>query len=232
MIDTWRLDPTDENLSALWGHLCHQGTVYSASFAAIPLLLAASTGISHRSRRDMLLLIAGILASPDIASGDGPDVEMSAALPSLESETLGHLHRENVDEVEAIYLLQAAAAFRGDRFWGTLFSQLASEEFSARCSLCAAELYFAFTKSECFCSAGDWVRNPLIKRNPVAPAAEVTAPQELVAIASQAKRYEWPEITDKVRYIVGASTCPACSMPISVLDSIRNWADDLFQRHY
>src|SRR5882724_4754888 len=65
LIETWRKSSSDRLLSELWGRLCHQGTVYPASFAAIPLLLDASRDAEVKMKREALVLIAGILASND-----------------------------------------------------------------------------------------------------------------------------------------------------------------------
>jgi hypothetical protein len=229
LIQIWRADPSEEHLQNLWSHLCHQGSVYSASFAAVPLLLQAAHDRSPKLRRDMLLLVAAILASPDVRSGDG-DVggEVLRLLPALEAQALEHLADEEIDEVEAIYLLQAAAAFRGDKFWGSTFDRLAGSEFSGRCPACDAHLQFAIGGYGYFCTAGDWVRDPTAPRNPIVPANGVEAPAELATIALQALEHGRSDISEKVRYIVGLANCTACGETISVLASIQLWAGNLF----
>ncbi|AWH44002.1 hypothetical protein [Stenotrophomonas sp. ZAC14A_NAIMI4_1] len=50
------MDPQhQQDWNDIWSHLCHQGTVYSASHAALPVLLsiARQTGRSDRCRMAM-----------------------------------------------------------------------------------------------------------------------------------------------------------------------------------
>jgi hypothetical protein len=50
----------------LWSRLCHQGTVYSASFAALPSLEAAARRWPAEHRLPALALGASIVAATDV----------------------------------------------------------------------------------------------------------------------------------------------------------------------
>src|SRR5690349_6630978 len=62
-----RLVPAAEGAvwSDLWSRLCHQGTVYSASFAALPALARAARSWPPDRREAALALAGAIVASND-----------------------------------------------------------------------------------------------------------------------------------------------------------------------
>lgn len=57
----------------LWSLLCHQGTVYSASFAALPALLEAAERWNPRDRAQAITLASSILAYDDVYGGRRED---------------------------------------------------------------------------------------------------------------------------------------------------------------
>ncbi len=126
LIDDWVSSPTEAKLSDLWGRLCHQGSVYSASFAAIPLLHRALPALPPSERRNALMLIGAILSSWDRRGGAVPDEAVLGLVPDLAECTEASLDDQGVDESEFPYLLQAAAAFRGEALWGRVLDHLAT----------------------------------------------------------------------------------------------------------
>jgi hypothetical protein len=56
----------------LWSRLCHQGTVYSASYAAVPTLARMSLQHTPSGYIAALQLAAAIIASNDGPSAAGP----------------------------------------------------------------------------------------------------------------------------------------------------------------
>ncbi len=57
-------DPSDrEALDEAWGSLCHQGTIYTASIAAVPHLVSLATNMALRARLGPLVLVGAIAES-------------------------------------------------------------------------------------------------------------------------------------------------------------------------
>ncbi len=69
-----RAAPSDGNSEpwrSLWSSLCHQGTVYTASYASVPHIAAAAARRDPKDRLDHLVLIASIAVGrrrPDAAA--------------------------------------------------------------------------------------------------------------------------------------------------------------------
>jgi len=59
-------NPHDEIWGQLWSRLCHQGSVYSASFAALPTLLTMAGSWVPTARLMPLTLAAAIIGSQDL----------------------------------------------------------------------------------------------------------------------------------------------------------------------
>src|SRR5574341_1296043 len=76
-------DPKDGAWDDLWSRLCHQGTAYSASFAALPKLLAIASGWQPRQRPMILSLAAAIVSAEDVV-GDREALTRDLA-PTVES---------------------------------------------------------------------------------------------------------------------------------------------------
>src|SRR5262245_34744030 len=134
-------EPEAEVWEELWSRLCHQCTVYSASFAALPALAAAAAQWRPGERLMVLSLAAAILASDDV-QGDreaflNPVREMVPRLQYLARESLSH---PGWSRTEFIYLLQAARAFDGDHFWGQRLESLIHGEFGGACPNCSEDL--------------------------------------------------------------------------------------------
>ena len=68
--DTRRGHITDSTWFRLWSALCHQGDVYSASYAAVPHVVGLAELPAYRSNYDPLLLASNIEASR--LEGRGP----------------------------------------------------------------------------------------------------------------------------------------------------------------
>src|SRR5262245_57361628 len=95
----------------LWSRLVHQGTVYSASFAALPELLDRARRWSPRDRAMILPLAAAIIASDDVKGsrdelmrGLAPTVDGLLELARESSATIG------LPTNDFIYLTQALLA--------------------------------------------------------------------------------------------------------------------------
>lgn len=82
-------DPNAEVWGELWSRLCHQGSVYSASFPALPFLLDAASKWRPEARVAPLSLAGAVVASDD----HRPRVHDTAAFRA----TIDALHRVVLD---------------------------------------------------------------------------------------------------------------------------------------
>lgn len=142
LLDQLSPDPHAEVWGDLWSRICHQGTVYSASFASLPSLLTAAEQWSPSQRIYALVLAGCILASDDVSGGSREEFLQPVAwvVPRFRDLCQVSLAEARLDKTEFIWLLQAARSFEGDRFWGQKLNHLADGEFWGNCPLCNSEI--------------------------------------------------------------------------------------------
>jgi hypothetical protein len=109
-------DPQAEPYFSLWSALCHQGTVYPASFAAMPHLVAA---LGHRPERAPWTLFS-LVGAIEAARAQIDDVEFPADLAAPYFEALQKLPAiamraasEPWDELRCRAILGSVAAAKG-----------------------------------------------------------------------------------------------------------------------
>lgn len=206
LIDDWVSTQSEAKSLELWGNLCHQGSVYPASFAAIPLLHQALPNLAPIARRNALILIGAIFASVDRRGGAAPDEPVLALIPALGKVAESSLSDADVDEAEFPYLLQACAAFRGERLWGRILDHLATEEFIGVCSECNGALFLAMGSEGYFASADDYARGPTAKRIPILPASPDAMPEAGAWLHRQAVEHSKNVTASGVSHIFGSTT--------------------------
>jgi hypothetical protein len=129
-----------EALDAVFGSVCHQGSVYPASFAALPhLVSAAQEQPEAEFRAQLLILVGSIRASSDYRGDSSPAADIleayEAAVPIGLDAAVATL-REPLDVDTAIYLLEAAAALKGYTGLGRVLSGFSGREFAPTCPGC------------------------------------------------------------------------------------------------
>lgn len=225
-------DPNANVWGELWGLLYHQGTVHSASFAALPSLLAAAERWKPRDRAQVIALAASILASDEVCGGRRDDFVRPV---EWVRQRFQEACREALAETELprhdfIYLLQSARSFEGDRFWGQELGHLADGEFPGRCPCCGVDLYIVIGECGIFTTAEEWVARsgkPGMVR--VRPEVKCTAiqpdkgaiPEIGQWLLDRAQAARQVDVAEWIRYIFGSSECPACNQRFQVIDAIR-----------
>jgi hypothetical protein len=110
-------DPADEVWGELWSRICHQGSVYSASFAALPALADVAARWHPKQRVEPLALAGCILASTgsrDLVEGFFR--EHRSVVRRFQELCQESLAQRGTPQADFIYLLQAARSFDGDQF--------------------------------------------------------------------------------------------------------------------
>jgi hypothetical protein len=194
----------------LWSRICHQGTVYSASFAALPELVEVAAQWPPRERLMPVTLAGRILASND---GGAAQLFSDAALTE-HGEILTTLTHETVvswdwDNDQFVYLLAALLAFAGQRFWSRELERLADGDLNFQCPHCNAELFVVIGRDGIFTSAGEWVNHSTSKRGAIFPATEpARGVQEKIFNVATTTRHD--EVATWLLALFGSSECPEC----------------------
>ncbi|MFD7075842.1 hypothetical protein ACFV9G_16660, partial [Nocardioides sp. NPDC059952] len=130
--------------NAVWSHLCHQGTVYSASYAAVPLLADMCSRQPVRGVMPAVLLASSILASTDGPTNPADVRETYASeisvLHTAAEASLGMAE----DDTEFIYGLETLAALEDLGVWQRTLGYYAAGEAPLECRACGAELLLLF----------------------------------------------------------------------------------------
>lgn len=130
---------TDEPWFTLWSSLCHQGSVYTGSFAAVPYLLDIAQSKEPKYQLKFIDLIASIHCFRTAKGQDNIPEQLieSYNLAVEESLKLSYeLIKLPLSEPEALKsLLAAIATFKGDNELGAMLYWLENE---IECDSCEA----------------------------------------------------------------------------------------------
>ncbi|MCX4745064.1 hypothetical protein OG455_05915 [Kitasatospora sp. NBC_01287] len=221
LLDQIEADPSAERWNDLWSALCHQGSVYSASFAAIPRLTTIAAVADPKERLSALHLAAAIVAGADQPHGAG-DVRVKyaqdiAALLRMANEHL----RTSPDRTEYIYLLEALLAFEGVPVWGEdLAWGLVNGEYGVSCPNCETGLFIAIGDYGHFSTSGDYALDDNVEKAPLRPAG----PGDLDGIGQRlhalALTDGQKEVATAVTYLFGSARCTDCGTDFAVADQV------------
>ncbi|MEO8904603.1 MAG: hypothetical protein ABI488_19515 [Polyangiaceae bacterium] len=224
-----RLSTGDETaIEDLSEALCHQGSVFDASFAVVPHLVAIAARFAEPALKANTLVLVGLIASSSNGSSEGafaPDIDAAyrAALPEALKLAVATLQL-NFEPYDAVYLLQTAAWLHGFTTLGRVLSHFLDEEFTIQCPQCKHALYvWPDEEQGGFSTAGeDPLEFPKTLRTPI-----VAGPSS--GTANEA-HYQWllevggesalSVIGSQLPYLFGAGECPVCNAPFSLLDQL------------
>ncbi len=200
--------PWDE----LWGRLCHQGTVYSASYAALPALAQMSAKHAPSGYVAALHLAAAIIASND-GSEDAAVVRRRyehevANLRTIAARNLQHAR----DDTEFVYGLQALMAFEDGGVWQRNLECLADGEASLQCPSCDEDLLLTFESPQPQIVSFSDASLAAAAVTPLEPPA-ATIEGRLLALAQTNNR---TAVAARLPYLFAGSTCPSCHAPFEI----------------
>jgi hypothetical protein len=217
-------DPEDEGWDALWSRLCHQGTVYSASFAALPFLVATMRTWSPEERAMPLSLVAAIVASDDVHGARDECVrDLDSTIAECRDLALESL-ASTLPDTDFIYVAQAVLALEGERLWGRQLDRLVDGEFKGACPSCGKDLFVVVGRHGFFLAAEEWVKQPRAPRNPIKPVE----PADLVGVGAwlrtRAEDAGHRETARSIEHLFGVSTCPSCESIVAIEEALRRTA--------
>lgn len=211
----------------LFGAICHQSTLYSASIAALPhLVRIANTHASATAfRADVLILAGAICESPNL-SDELAKSEYAPAfiaiLPEAEELAMDLLPQMD-DKFNSTYMLCSIASFAGMPTVARVLDGFSSEEFVLECPACEIELYVWLDDQAMFVAAEDPVRNKAAKRIDVQPGPTGESAFEKEFAWLDERMAKSPAIVDFHRllpYLFGEACCPACGQSFELFDEL------------
>ncbi|MFJ8229893.1 hypothetical protein ACIQ9E_08025 [Streptomyces sp. NPDC094448] len=220
-------EPESDLWNDLWSALCHQGSVYSASFAALPWLAGMAENEDRGQAVNALGLAGAIMARAEQPHGAG-DVraQHSAEIATLLASVNRRL-RTATDPTEYIDLLESMLGFEGVAGWSEdLAWGIGNEEYEISCPGCESNLFIALGERGFFCTSEDYaLSDDTIETRPLRP----TRPADLEGIGTRlhgiALNDGRHEVAHVLTYVFGNATCPDCETDFSVADRIgADWA--------
>lgn len=195
----------------LWARLHHQGTVYSASYAALPVLAGISRQHPPSGYVAALQLAAVILASRGPEDHAVVRRRYENDVADLHAAATASLPYAN-DDADFVYGLQALMAFEDGGVWQRNLHCLADGEVEIDCPSCDEHLLVDLDDTQVTVESFLDGSLPATAVTPLAPAA-TTVEGRLLALALGHGR---PGLAEKLPYLFGTATCPRCHTSIDL----------------
>lgn len=199
----------------VWSRLYHQGTVYTASYAALPLLADMAERHPPAGYVAALHLAAAIVASTDGRTDPAlMRQEHAYALRRFHDLALRNLPLAEGD-TEFVYGLQALLAFEDGGVWQRHLSYVADGELPLECPNCGELLILNLDGPEYALAS---YTDGSIPPTPVQPSepTEESVEERMLALSRNLGR---SEVVSKIRYIIGSATCPSCHTIFEIPDT-------------
>ncbi|MGW9032770.1 hypothetical protein ACWGQ5_54400 [Streptomyces sp. NPDC055722] len=188
----------------LWSALCHQGTVYEASYAALPVLADIATGRAPGERKQAVLMAGLIVAEADMAER----ALYASQITELTPAARACLIEVPADEPETfVYLAQSLLALENVPIWSQQL-ELLNEEFEAECSECGALTCVQLGEYADECEA---------ELHPASPD-ELTGIGAL--IYTMARDAGQGQVAQWVTRLFGLATCSECETRFVISESV------------
>lgn len=223
-------NPTATTWSDLWSTLCHQSSVYPASFAAYPYLALVAARLQPGQRGEALLLL-GMIAAGETEGACPTEFrdEFEAAKVEAIDLVLRELEAQPKDVEDTVYLMEAFAGLHGCSI-STHLEGFNDGEFYCECPQCGGQLYL-WPEEGCYrVFAGDPIKpnRDSLPATQVKPAAEspvtelpvkITDGNALVWVTTLARLAGHPGLAERARQAFGDATCPRCAAPFTYLEA-------------
>ena len=208
----------------LWGSLCHQGSVYEASWAAMPVLVDIALDRAPGGPIQAVTM-AGLITTD-------PDEDCHKRYAREIGQLLDVARRMRADPTQDahtfVYLQMAVLAFEGGEVWAEALEGVNSEEYDLECPECEEGLYVAFGSYGIFTSAGDYVTGPGKEntegRTELIPAVPGALDGIGARLHGEAVEFGQTEVATALTYVFGKASCPSCEAVFTVSEEIeKQW---------
>ncbi|GAA4921596.1 hypothetical protein LX16_4910 [Stackebrandtia albiflava] len=211
--------PTDELWDDLWSALCHQGTVYSASYAALHWLTGIAGAPDRRQAVYALALAGAILGSVD-RPVDAGDVRSRYAgqIEILRATASRYMHDAESDG-EYVDLLETLLVCEGAVGWPeSLCRGLQTEEYELDCPGCGTWMFVALGRRGTFTTVEDYALRDDVDSRPLIPASPDALTGVGLRLYRLAVRDERLRLADMLLRAFGEAHCPECDTRFTVSD--------------
>lgn len=225
LLDAVGPDAQDPGWDDLWSRLCHQGSVYSASYAALPALTEMARTWSAADRRMPLHLAGCIVAGTDRPYGEeDPYVAYASQVSDLVRLTEEALADPGLDgsPTEYVDLLGTLLSLQGVEVWGERLDGLNEEEYEVSCPACGAENFVVLGQHGFFSTTDSMYMEPSggTSRMPLRPRAQAALEGLARRLHSRALADGRPDIALKLTYVFGEARCAECKVVFSVDEAV------------
>ncbi|MEU6793099.1 hypothetical protein ABZ907_15490 [Nonomuraea wenchangensis] len=211
----------------LWSSLCHQGTVYPASFAALPVLADVASGRLPGDQRSAISLAGRIVAEEtQLHQSEYCRERYPAEIDELHRIVQHHLTEEpfDGDAHDYLYPLEDLLAFEGVAVWSECLLPNLHDVICPSCSECLEiDLYHSPHPGTRRRDPHESVRK-LNFKGPSLTGIRPADPADLQPLASRlyhmAVKAGQTVAAEHLTYLFGRTTCPACAMDFSVPEQI------------
>jgi predicted RNA-binding Zn-ribbon protein involved in translation (DUF1610 family) len=196
----------------LWSRLCHQGTVYTASYVALPRLAELAARWNHPTLNTPFFLATSIIAST--SGPERPDaVRARYAEPvRVLREVAGRLVQEASDDTDFLYKAETLLATESDSVWATQLHALAGDEWEFECPNCGEQLMISLEVSPATVAALDDGLTPCVVE--AADPAHITDVETRVyLLALEGGR---SDVASRLLELFGVFECPCCGHKTSI----------------
>jgi hypothetical protein len=214
----------DQVWQELWSALCHQGSVYDASWAAMPVLADIALGRAPGEPIQAVAMAGLITTDRDDACHERYAREIGELLDLAR----GLRADPEQDSSTFVYLQMAVLAFEGAGVWAEALEGVNSEEYDLECPECEDGLFVAFGSYGFFTSSGDYVTGPGKEDEEGRAELEPATPDRLDGIGARLYREAveagQTEVAKALTYVFGKARCPSCEAVFTVSEEVeKQW---------
>lgn len=238
MLRALRSKPTKKAWEDVWSALCHQGDVYSATYAAIPYMVEMALEAPPKGQFSYWHFVGAVAAgsSPKLEEGIRKEIrdDYLAALERSVDPIRRLLESKPADRHEVIYLLAALAAALGCKGDALLLDYLDGDEMPGACPACSKELLVTVEADGVFLSPQD---NRGI-------FTSITPPDGAFASKSALERLDRDSVStwlpamaaaagqsalaSTIWILYGHAMCPGCDHQFPVMEEFGRQASDYY----
>ena len=209
-----RDDATDRD-ELFWSALCHQGTVYTATYAAVPHVVAIGAQRPWTEQFHFWMFVGKVAESRDAAPVPTDLLDAFEAAVRRASELAPAGFVRSLDESDATWLAVAVAGLRRQYAIAYAVEGLCDEELSPVCPQCKTDLHITVTEPPFVVNDEDPVRGDGGKTSLVTSLKPRTEIRELAELARAA---DLEDLAARILALDGRATCPSCGHAFDILD--------------
>lgn len=219
-------------INFLWdeigGSLCHQGTVYTATYAIVPYLVKLLRFTDEFQKFNLIALLGWIAGSRDrVASPADLEADYKDSIKTVAGIGRELLLSQNFDQSDYIWLLDSVAGLHECFQPDTKLNGLTNEQYEAFCPFCKEFLMVAVRESGFYSYAVDDSWKPITDEIEVIARNGIDEPWNNVIDCQDNFRWLYGisrmkghnTVCSWLRCLYGETTCPICNKAFNLMKS-------------